>query len=292
MAMDLDYRGHPALSDLFIGLYGAAMGDRELGLLMDACKAYRAVVRGKVDSFLLDHDEVPRAQKAAARRRAKRYFRLAESYTRRPRLDAAAVLVIGPSGSGKSVLAGSLASRLDAVLLSTDMLRRPNAQTGRRADAQSDERAQGESLDEGRYSAGARQRVYEELAGLLSEYLDAGRRVVVDGTFIERAQRALVLDAVAASNKRLLLVQCEAPDAVVEQRQQQRRSEAWSTSEGRYDVYLAQKDRLEPPDEVPATQRLVVDTTRALPEQIEVIMARLVRPRRKTASRARHPSKT
>src|SRR6185503_10239286 len=101
MAMDLDYRGRPDFSDLFIGLYAAAMGDRELPLILDFCKSYRAVVRGKVESLMLSHDDVPPGKKAAAKRRAQAYFKLAESYATRPQLNADILLVMGPSGSGK-----------------------------------------------------------------------------------------------------------------------------------------------------------------------------------------------
>ena len=280
MAMDLDYRGRPDYSDLFIGLYTAAMGDRELPLLLDFCKSYRAVVRGKVESMLLSHDDVSRDKKTAAARRARRYFRLAESYARRPELSAGIVLVMGPSGSGKSVLAGCLAARCDAVLLSTDMLRRSSgAQADALPGAGIRQKPQREALDAGKYTEAARLQVYEDLAQLARKYCESGRRVVVDGTFIEKRQRALVIEAARAAGRSLFVVECWAPDAAVEQRQKQREGEDWTTSEGRFEVYLAQKERLEPPAELPDAQRMTVDTTTDLGLQIEAVMARLGRPK-------------
>ncbi len=123
LAMDLDYRGRQALSDAFAGLYAAAIGDRELPLLLDFYKCYRATVRGRVESMLAEDAEVTAGQRSAARKRAQAYFRLAESYTRRRR-RAGVILVMGASGSGKSVLAGAIAARLGAVILSTDVRRR------------------------------------------------------------------------------------------------------------------------------------------------------------------------
>ena len=152
LAMDLDYRGRPELSDLFIGLYAAAVGDKQLPLLLNFYKCFRAVVRGKVESLLLDDPAVPAEQKAAARKRARTYFNQAEGYAKRHSKQRL-LLVTGPSGSGKSVLSGALAARLGCVILSTDMLRRelfeiePNR----------------EPLDTGRYAADARERVYEEI---------------------------------------------------------------------------------------------------------------------------------
>src|SRR3990170_5710773 len=219
LAMDLDYRGRPDLSDLFVGLYAAAVGDKELPLLLDLFKCYRALVRGKVESLLLEDRDVGARQKAEARRRARRYFRLAESYTRRKRRRVL-VLVTGPSGSGKSVLAGVLAARLRAVLLSTDMVRRELFA----------ERGRGAQVDAGIYTPEARQRVYAELEREAAAFLAAGRPVVADGTYIERRQREPMERLARAHRARLLVVECWAPDEVVHERQARREAEAWTAS--------------------------------------------------------------
>jgi len=269
LAMDLDYRGRPDLSDLFVGLYAAAVGDKELPLLLDLFKCYRALVRGKVESLLLEDRDVGARQKAEARRRARRYFRLAESYTRRKRRRVL-VLVTGPSGSGKSVLAGVLAARLRAVLLSTDMVRRELFA----------ERGRGAQVDAGIYTPEARQRVYGELEREAGAFLAAGRPVVADGTYIERRQREPMERLARAHRARLLVVECWAPDEVVRDRQARREEEAWATSEGRWEVYLAQKARAEPATEVLESQRLAIDTTRPFSEQIEAVEERLQERRR------------
>ena len=262
LAMDLDYRGRPDLSDLFVGLYAAAIGDKELPLLLHFWKAYRAIVRGKVESLLLNDLGVAARERTAAKRRAAAYYKLAEAYARSRRRQSL-VVVTGPSGSGKSVLAGTLAARLGAVLLSTDTLRRELFQTGR----------QGNELDTGIYSADARDRVYQEITSQAERYLAQGRSVVVDGTYVEKKQRAPLLRL--AGRRRLLLIECRADDVTVKQRQERRRNQSWTVSEGRYEVYEAQKQRLEPPDELPESKRLVVDTTRPLANQIEAVLKRL-----------------
>jgi predicted kinase len=190
------------------------------------------------------------------------YYKLAESYARR-RQRQTILVVTGPSGSGKSVLAGTLAARLGAVLLSTDMVRRELFETGR----------QGDELDSGVYAPDARDRVYDEIASQAARYLASGRSIVVDGTYLERQQRRPLISL--AGRRRLLLIECRADDAVVRRRQEQRRHEAWTTSEGRYEVYEAQKQRFEPADELPASKRLVVNTTEPLAEQIELVVKKL-----------------
>ena len=265
LAMDLDYRGRAELSDLFVGLYAAAIGDRELPVLLDFFKCYRAVVRGKVESLLLDDPHVRQKQKREARHRARVYFKLAESYAFEKHRQSL-VLVSGPSGSGKSVLAGVLAGRLGAVLLSTDVLRRELFEhpEGRR-----------EAMDAGRYAPESRERVYDELRDQAEVFLGQGRSVVVDGTYIERRQRGPILELVRDATTPFLLVECSAPDEVVKARQARREAEAWTTSEGRWEVYLAQKRRMEPAAELQESQRLSIDTTTPLVMQIEAVIGRL-----------------
>jgi hypothetical protein len=264
LAMDLDYRGRPELSDLFVGLYAAVIGDKQLPLLLEFYKCYRAVVRGKVESLLLDDPGVSKQQKAQARKRARTYFRLAEDYAGR-HAKQRLVLVTGPSGSGKSVLAGVLAARLGCVTLSTDMLRRELFEaTGRR-----------DAIDEGKYAPEARQRVYDEIEAQARDFLAAGRPVLIDGTYIERRQREPIVALAREFKTRLLVVECTAPDEVVKGRQRKREGEAWTTSEGRWEVYLAQKQRLEPASELPANERLSIDTTAPLDEQIQAVLGSL-----------------
>jgi uncharacterized protein len=264
LAMDLDYRGRPELSDLFVGLYAAAIGDKQLPLLLEFYKCYRAVVRGKVESLLLDDPAVSKPQKTQARKRARTYFKLAEDYARR-RSRQRLVMVTGLSGSGKSVLAGVLAARLGCVMLSTDMLRRELF----------DVTPHREAIDQGKYAADARGRVYEELELQARGFLEQRRPVLIDGTYIERVQRDPIIRLARSHQISLLLVECTAPDEVVKQRQQQREGQDWTTSEGRWEVYLAQKARLEPATELPDAERIAVDTTTALDLQIEAVLSKL-----------------
>jgi aminoglycoside phosphotransferase family enzyme/predicted kinase len=264
LAMDLDYRGRADLSDLFVGLYAAAIGDKQLPLLLEFYKCYRAVVRGKVENLLLDDPAVPPKQKAAARQRARTYFKLAEDYARR-HAKQRLVLVTGPSGSGKSVLAGVLAARLGCVILSTDMLRRELFEV-------TPER---EALDTGKYAPAARERVYDEIETQARDFLADGRPVLIDGTYIERQQRDPIVTLAREGKTRLLVVECSAPDEVVRERQKGRESQAWTTSEGRWEVYLAQKARHEPATELPESERLSIDTTTAFEEQIQAVLKKL-----------------
>ncbi len=81
LAMDLDFRERPDLSDFFVERYLKYSGDQELMRLLPFYKCYRAYVRGKVVSFKLKDPNVGREEKIAAKKVAKAYFKLASTYT-------------------------------------------------------------------------------------------------------------------------------------------------------------------------------------------------------------------
>jgi predicted kinase len=176
---------------------------------------------------------------------------------------------MGLSGSGKSVLAGALAARLGAVLLATDMLRDPAEASGEQAGRTRS------ALDADRYTPAARAAVYDEMFAQARAYLGEGRPVILDATFLERRQREPLLDLGRELHGRLLVVECVAPEEVVKARQAGRPNETWTRSEGRWEVYVAQKRRYDPPDEVPAVGRITVDTSVSLAEQLEAVVSRL-----------------
>ena len=85
LAMDLEARGHADLGDAFAGRYLAASGDETLGVLQPLHRAFRAFVRGKVESIGANAPEVPTAERQRLADSAARYFRLAADYAGRRR---------------------------------------------------------------------------------------------------------------------------------------------------------------------------------------------------------------
>jgi aminoglycoside phosphotransferase family enzyme len=82
LAMDLDFRERPDLSDFFVERYIKYSGDQELMRLLPFYKCYRAYVRGKVTSFKLKDPNVGSEEKTAAVKEAKAYFKLASAYAK------------------------------------------------------------------------------------------------------------------------------------------------------------------------------------------------------------------
>jgi uncharacterized protein len=82
LAMDLDFNGHPQLGKIFVDAYTEASGDRTLSGVLLFYKVYRAYVRAKVTSFLLDDAALDEKTRAEGLAQARRYYDLAYRYVR------------------------------------------------------------------------------------------------------------------------------------------------------------------------------------------------------------------
>ncbi|MBS7633273.1 phosphotransferase [Candidatus Bathyarchaeota archaeon] len=82
LAMDLDFRKQPDLSEFFVKRYVEYSGDRDMLQILPFYKCYRAYVRGKVESFKLEDPIIESEEKKKAAEEAKAYFELAVSYAK------------------------------------------------------------------------------------------------------------------------------------------------------------------------------------------------------------------
>ncbi len=80
LSMDLDFNGFREFSKKFIEYYIDFSNDNDAELLVNFYKVYRAYVRGKVTSFLIDDPNIPDSEKEEIISKAKSYFNLANSY--------------------------------------------------------------------------------------------------------------------------------------------------------------------------------------------------------------------
>jgi aminoglycoside phosphotransferase family enzyme/predicted kinase len=265
LAMDIDFRGQPALSDEMVGLYLAQSLDTTLPLVLHFYKCYRAFVRGKVDGFQLDQPEIPAEQKAVAAEGARRYFALADEYASRA-TPAIVIALVGVTGSGKSYLGNALASRLGAVVISSDVTRKTLA-------GLDPKRQQPEPVDSGIYSPEMTDLTYAEMLLQAVSFLSRGKPVVLDASYLARQMRQRAREFAERAGVRFLAVECVADEPLVRERLQRRRSAVWSPSDGRWEVYQAQLKRAEALSELPENSRLSLDGALPLAEQLDRVEA-------------------
>ena len=119
MAMDLEDRKLPGLSQRFVNAYLERTGDYAGLCVLNYYKAYRAMVRAKVALLGLSHPGVTDAQRQQAMGRYRGYAQLAESYAAIPQRFG--LLTVGVSGSGKSTLSAKLVETFGAIRLRSDI---------------------------------------------------------------------------------------------------------------------------------------------------------------------------
>jgi aminoglycoside phosphotransferase family enzyme len=80
LLMDLEYYGGNMLSEKLWDLYKEIANEHDVNSLLTFYKIYRAIVRGKVNSFQLDDANIGRGKKVEAKETSSNYFKLAMSY--------------------------------------------------------------------------------------------------------------------------------------------------------------------------------------------------------------------
>jgi aminoglycoside phosphotransferase family enzyme/predicted kinase len=218
VAMDLAFRGRRDLARAFSAAYFQAAGDADGVALLPFYTAYRAAVRAKVEGLQLGEREIPSAEREAALAHARGHWLLALGELETPGRKPCLVLAGGLPGSGKSTLAQALAARADFTVIRSDVVRKDLA-------------AGAEDL----YSAERTHRTYAECRRRAEDLLQDGRRVLVDATFRDEAQRRAFLEAAVRWGVPGLVLLCRARPETVRARLAARRGDV---SDADWAVYL------------------------------------------------------
>jgi predicted kinase len=251
--MDLEHHGRADLAWHLVAAYGRASGDPGLAAVLDFYTAYRAIVRGKVESFRSQQPDVEPAERTAAATAARQYFDLAFAHAggvARPAL----VITCGLMGTGKTTLAGALAGRLGLVQLSADLTRKRLAGL-----APGEHRY--EAFGAGIYRPAFTARTYAALLTEAHTWLRRGCSVVVDASFKRAGERARARGLAAALDVPLVVIECVCPEAVAHERLQTRLAAADSASDGRWALFAQQRADFDPCHELAPGEHLVIDTT-------------------------------
>jgi uncharacterized protein len=253
LAMDLDFNGYSPHADRFVGAYTQYAGDAGIPVLLHFYQCYYAYVRGKVVSFRLDDPAIGPEEREAAKDMARRYFDLAYTYAarlERPTL----ILLAGLTGTGKSVLAREIAPRLGAVIIQTDALRKE-------LQGIAPEARHYEAFGEGIYGPDASRRTYGEAHLRASSHLRSGRSVIIDASYKRRAEREAAVRMAEEAGADYWVVDCVCPEEIARKRLEARMSTPGEASDGRWEIYLAQREDFDPILEIPAAKRLTLDTS-------------------------------
>lgn len=255
LAMDLRSHGRSDLARAFTDAYFEASGDDDGRPLLPHYTAYRAVVRGKVESLGTAEEEVPEGQRWEDLQRARAHFLLALGILAPASERPSLVVTAGLPGTGKSRLARGLEERAGFTRIASDAVRKELA------GLDPDEPAPAE-VDRGIYTPEWTERTYAVCLERAGEHLFQGRRVVVDAGYREEDRRREILQAARAWGVEGLVLVCEAPPEEVRRRLGERAAAPGADpSDADWDVYRALAGRWEAPAPETAAAVHRIDTS-------------------------------
>ena len=284
LAMDLRYRGAPALADAFVAAYAAASHDDELpGLLPTLC-CYRAMVRTKVAALAAGEPDLSPTDRAGAAASAIDHAQLAAAalLDDSSRWRARWLALCGPPGSGKSTLAAQLRRGTAWPCVSTDLVRKELAglqPTQRGAPAH--------------YTPAFTARTYAELFARAAALTPAGgaaatRTVVLDGNFASPERRAEAARAAAAAGAAFAVVHVDVPAATGRQRVADRAGDPARVSDAGPAEHDALRRQFVPPAATEGHDLVAVDGAATPPAAAAQLLAALLDaapPRRASPTR-------
>ncbi len=251
LAMDLDFHHRADLSRALVETYIEYSQDWELLKVIRFYKCYRAYVRGKVESFQSAGNALTEEARKKHLSQARKYFALADTYA-----DAQPYLLItsGLTGTGKSRLAEALASELDLALFQSDPIRKEISRV-----APEDHRF--EAFGKGIYSQETSRKTYQTLLSEAEEALRQGRPVILDATYLKQAQRDAAQRLADRHRAPFFVIEVTCPEEEVKKRLSDRIREVGTISDGRWEIYLSQKEIREPITGISPAQHFIIDTS-------------------------------
>ncbi len=235
LAMDMDMHGYADLAHYFVSRLSHALNDSDVLQLMDFYKCYRAVVRGKIGCFTWSSLGINASARQEAEGNAMRYFKLAGQYAQ-PQ-QSKLYVVYGLSGTGKTTVANMLASMAGIPVYHSDLVRKELI-----AGIPASERRI-EAFGEGIYSKDISQKTYIAMARLAARHLAAGEDVILDATYTDSLERKRLLDIIRYCHAEPVFIQTICSEAEVKRRLAHRINQPQEASDGRWEIYLKQKER-------------------------------------------------
>ena len=206
VAMDLQARGYPGFGWRFISRYFENSADYEAIGLLRYYIIYRALVRANVEALRVAPAANPTAKTFAA---AFTYLDLADQWSTNQ--HAGMIIMHGLSGSGKSTVAAQLVEALGAIRIRSDVIRKQLHELAPDSNSQS-------APNRGIYSNDATELTYNRMREIAATIIAANFCVILDATFLQETDRRKMLELETALPCARVIVNCEAPEAILRER--------------------------------------------------------------------------
>jgi predicted kinase len=202
-------------------------------------KCYRAYVRGKVTGFRLNDSNSNEKENIVGI--ASKYFDLASYYADLFSQDSGPILFItsGLTGTGKTTVARKISIDYGADMISTDSIRKE-------LEGIDKYERHHDAYNTGLYSPEKMMITYDKILKKAEKALKDGRNVVLDATFKNSELRDRAKQIAGNNNAKFLTLYCNCPENIVKKYLDERVKKK-SVSDGRWEIYVKQKDSFEPP---------------------------------------------
>ncbi len=249
LSMDLKTRGRSDLAQAFLDAYYQHSSDEPIPSLLRFYESYRAYVRGKVRSFVIDQDGPSAAEKRAAADEARRFFRhsLTDALKLRPRL----ILFAGIMGSGKTKHSDELGRATGVRVVHSDVVRKRLA--GLEPEAE-----QHVPFGTGIYSSEWTERTYAALIEEARGELLRGNSIILDASWSKAVNRRLARAAAEEREALFAIVECTAPEKTLRARLSRPDR---SVTDGRIELLDDQRKAYEQIDDAEAERYVKIDTS-------------------------------
>lgn len=178
------------------------------------------------------------------------------------------ILTCGLTGTGKSTIAAAIAERLGAALIRSDVLRKEIAGIS----SHHDDKA---GFGEGIYSEDYFERTYNLLFEKGRLLLEKGKLVILDASFKKKRYRLEARRIAEDMGTPFLLIECICSDEEARRRLDIRNADKSDISDGRWEIYVAQKADFETVDEISESEHLTLNTDEGLESSLHMVMKKL-----------------
>ncbi|UCE73173.1 MAG: AAA family ATPase [Methanomassiliicoccales archaeon] len=185
-----------------------------------------------------------------------------------PRSTPFLIIACGLTGTGKSTILNEVAKEKDILILTSDMIRKELAGI-------SPAEHRYVEFDSGIYSEEFTKKTYIHMIEEGKKHILQGRSVILDACFPKKWQREKAKEGAKEVNAHFLCVQFTCPEEEVRERLEKRFESKEGVSDGRWEIYLSQKESFEDVDEFDSDSHMIVDTSLSKVDIIKKIMDRL-----------------
>jgi uncharacterized protein len=149
------------------------------------------------------------------------------------------IITVGLTGAGKSFLSSRLGTRLGIETLRSDVIRKE-------IHGVSPLNHQLDNYSAGLYTPEATESTYRSLFERARKCIESGRSVIIDASFLNSKHRIEARDLAQSLAVGFSIIQCSADDEVVKTRLDARFSDRNEPSDGRWEIFVAQKMAFDP----------------------------------------------